>query len=221
MNSPVKAFLFDLNGTMIDDMAYHVSAWYRIANELGANLTVEQVKAECYGKNGEVLERIFPNRFSLEEKDKISIEKEKQYQQEFRPQLKLLNGLDRFLDATKEQNIKMAIGTAAIMFNVDFVLDGLGIRHYFHAIISADDVAYSKPHPETFLKCADQLGIAYDNCIVFEDAPKGVEAAANAGMQSVVLTTMHVQEDFVAYNNIIAFGKDFTNPAFLNLLENR
>jgi len=211
-----KAFLFDLNGTMVDDMDYHITAWHRIVNELGANLTLEQVKAECYGKNGEVLERIFPNRFSDEEKNRMSIEKEKQYQHEFRPHLKLLNGLDLFLRAAKTRNIKMAIGSAAIMFNVDFVLDGLHIRHYIDVIVSADDVIYSKPHPETFLKCSDSLGIAYENCIVFEDAPKGVEAAANAGMKCVALTTMHTKEEFAAYDNIIAFGKDYNDKNILN-----
>jgi HAD superfamily hydrolase (TIGR01509 family) len=149
----------------------------------------------------------------------MSIEKEKQYQQEFRPHLKLLNGLDHFLEETENRNIKMAIGSAAIMFNIDFVLDGLSIRHYIDAIVSADDVEYSKPHPETFLRCADHLGIAYNNCIVFEDAPKGVEAAANAGMQCAVLTTMHPQEDFAAYDNIIAFAEDFTAASFLSLVE--
>jgi beta-phosphoglucomutase len=219
MNFSGQAFIFDLNGTMIDDMAYHINAWHRIVHELGGNLTMEQVKAECYGKNGEVLERIFPNRFSQEEKDRISIEKETQYQREFRPHLKLLNGLDSFLEKTKERNIKMAIGSAAILFNVDFVLDGLNIRHYIDAIVSADDVINSKPDPETFLKCADGMGISYDKCIVFEDAPKGVEAAANAGMKCVVLTTMHVKEDFAAYDNIIGFAEDFRNAVFLSLLE--
>lgn len=218
MSSPTKAFIFDLNGTMIDDMAFHIKAWHRIVNELGANLTLEQVKTECYGKNHDLIDRIFTGRFSMEEKDRMSIEKEKQYQQEFRPHLKLLNGLDHFLHEAKERNIKMAVGSAAILFNIDFVLDGLDIRHYIDAIVSADDVEYSKPHPETFLKCADQLGIAYDNCIVFEDAPKGVEAAARAGMQCAVLTTMHTKEDFAAYDNVIAFAEDFNDASFLSLL---
>ena len=112
----------------------------------------------------------------------------------------------------------MAIGSAAIMFNIDFVLDGLAIRHYIDAIVSADDVKFSKPHPETFLKCADLLDVAYENSIVFEDAPKGVEAAANAGMRCAVLTTMHIKEDFAAYNNIIGFAEDFTDPVFIKLL---
>jgi HAD superfamily hydrolase (TIGR01509 family) len=71
----------------------------------------------------------------------------------------------------------MAIGSAAIMFNVDFVIDGLGIRHYFDALVSADNVKKSKPDPETWLTCAKELGIAPSECLVFEDAPKGVESA--------------------------------------------
>jgi beta-phosphoglucomutase len=205
-----KAFLFDLNGTMIDDMDYHIRAWHRIFNSLGANLTMEQAKAECYGKNHEVIERVFPGRFSLEEKDKMSIDKETQYQHEFRPYLKLLNGLDDFLKQAKENNIKMAIGSAAIMFNIDFVLDGLNIRHYIDAIVSADDVAFSKPNPETFTRCAELLNVLPKDCLVFEDAPKGVEAAANAGMDCIVLTTMHTAEEFEEYGNVVGVGKDFS-----------
>ena len=214
-----KALLFDLNGTMVDDMDYHIRAWHRISTELGASLSLEEVKAECYGKNGEVLERIFPGRFADEEKDRISIEKEIQYRREFKPHLKLLNGLDQFLALAHQQGLKMAIGSAAIMSNVDFVLDGLHIRHYFDAIISADQVKNSKPDPETFTCCARLLGADPADCIVFEDAPKGVECAGRAGMKAVVLTTMHIPEEFHAYSNILLFTSDFAHPGLSGLLE--
>ncbi|MGN7787149.1 HAD family hydrolase [Niabella sp. 22666] len=205
-----KSFLFDLNGTMIDDMEYHIKAWYRILNELGAGISMEKTKEECYGKNHELLDRVFPGRFSLEEKNKMSIEKERQYQEEFRPHLQLLAGLPEVLEHYHSKGIKMAIGSAAIMYNIDFVLDGLGIRHYFQAIVSADDVGNSKPDPETYLKCAGLLHISPSDCLVFEDAPKGVDAAANAGMDCFVLTTMHHKNEFTQ-QNIIGFAKDFTN----------
>ena len=208
-----KAFLFDLNGTMIDDMEYHIKAWHRILNDLGADLSIERVKEECYGKNHELIERIFPGRFSEEAKNKMSIDKETQYQHEFRPHLKLLKGLDDFLKQAKKNNIKMAIGSAAIMFNIDFVLDGLNIRHYIDAIVSADDVAFSKPNPETFTRCAELLHVSPKDCLVFEDAPKGVEAAANAGMNTVVITTMHGIEEFDQYENIVAFIDDYSNSS--------
>jgi beta-phosphoglucomutase-like phosphatase (HAD superfamily) len=106
----------------------------------------------------------------------------------------------------------MAIGSAAITFNIDFVLDGLNIRHYFSSIISADNVVQSKPDPETYLKCAAELGVEPEDCIVFEDAPKGVEAAQNADMQAVVITSMHTKEEFGAYSNILGFIDDYTAP---------
>jgi beta-phosphoglucomutase len=205
-----KAFIFDLNGTMIDDMSFHILVWQKIVNDLGANLSVEEVKKQCYGKNGDLLERVFPGKFTDAEKDAIGIKKETTYQEIYKPHLQLIPGLDAFLQKANAQNIPIGIGSAAIMFNINFVLDNLHIGHYFKAIVSADDVAESKPHPETFTKCADELGVAYQDCIVFEDAPKGVECAANAGMQCVVLTTMHPKEDFAAYNNIIGFVEDYS-----------
>ena len=208
-----KAFLFDLNGTMINDMDFHIRAWHRILNELGANISLETMKAECYGKNNELLERIFPGRFTEEEKNRMSLEKEKQYQQEFKPNLDLLPGLPAFLEQAHQAGIKMAIGSAAIMFNIDFVLDNLNIRHYFDALISADDVSTSKPDPETFLTCAAKLNISPPDCVVFEDAPKGVEAALNAGMKVVVVTTLHTKEEFAQYNNTLAFIKDFRDKS--------
>ncbi len=216
---PVKAFLFDLNGTMIDDMAFHIRAWHGILNQLGADIRLERVKEECYGKNGELLERVFPGRFSEEEKTEMSYAKEKAYQEEFKPHLQLINGLNVFLEKASAKHIQMAIGSAAIMFNIDFVLDGLGVRYYFKTIVSADEVTISKPDPETYIKCADQLVVPYKNCIVFEDAPKGVEAAQNAGMPCVVLTTMHTKEEFGAYNNIVSFIHDYTDPQLDKLLE--
>jgi len=204
-----KAFLFDLNGTMINDMPYHVKAWHRIVTNLGSTLSIEQVKQECYGKNEEVLERIFPGRFTEEEKTTIGLEKESQYRVEFKPHLKLIKGLDNLLKKTYDRGIKMAIGSAAITSNIDFVLDGLRIGKYFDVIVGADDVTHSKPNPETFIKCANKLGIDNKDCLVFEDAPKGVEAAQNAGMDCVVINSLHPPQEFEKYKNVILFAKDF------------
>lgn len=221
MNIYPKAFIFDLNGTMIDDMHYHAKAWFDILNnKLHANLSYDEVKKEMYGKNEELLERVFgKNHFTDDEMQKISMEKEHSYQRAFLPELKLINGLHDFLQKAYDKNIAMAIGSAAIPFNIDFVLDNLHIRHYFKVIISADDVSISKPHPETYLKAAQLLHVEPKNCIVFEDAPKGVESAANAGMQAIVLTTTHEEKEFDAFNNVIAFVKDYNDSQLIKELE--
>ncbi len=206
----IKAFLFDMNGTMIDDMQFHIKAWYDILNDLGANLTVEETMHQCYGKPDELLERVFPLRFSQEEKNDITIKKETAYQQVFLPYLKLIDGLDAFIQEARKKNIKIAIGSAATLFNIDYVLDNLNIRHYFDTIISAEDVILSKPHAETYLKCAEALDVLPHECIVFEDVPKGVESAVNAGMKSIVITTLHKEADFISLINIISFIDNYT-----------
>lgn len=214
-----QAFLFDLNGTMIDDMEYHLTAWHRILNEdLNAGMTREEVRGHMYGKNEELLDRVFgKGHFNRQQADEISMLKENRYQQAFRPHLQLIPGLPALLARADKQQIKMAIGSAAIPFNIDFVLDNLSIRHYFSAVVSAADVTVSKPHPETFLKAASLLQVEPAACIVFEDAPKGVEAAQNAGMRCIVLTTMHEPHEFSNYSNILHFIKDYTDPALNEL----
>jgi beta-phosphoglucomutase len=216
----MKGFIFDLNGTMINDMPYHTKAWqYLLNNDLGGNFTWEQVKQQMYGKNPEVLVRMFGNeRFTLDEMNNLSLEKEKRYQQEYLEHLELVPGLHEFLESAYQKGIPMAIGSAAIPFNIDFVLDNLNIRHYFTAIVSADDVVLSKPHPETFLKAAELLNISAEDCIVFEDVPKGAEAAANAGMKAVVLTTTHLPDEFKHLPNILCFAADFNNEVVKGLI---
>lgn len=221
MNSKTpKAFLFDLNGTMIDDMHYHWDVWFEvITKQLGATLTKDEVRGHMYGTNYEVLTRIFgEGKFSKEEFNAISHAKEVRYQEIYKPHLDLLPGLFDFLKKAREQGIKMAIGSAAPPFNINFVMDNLNIRHYFQEIISGDDVAESKPHPEVYLKAARYLDVEPHSCIVFEDAPKGVEAALNAGMKAIVITTMHTQEEFLGYNNVLLFIQDYKDPQLSKLL---
>lgn len=218
----MKAFIFDLNGTIIDDMNYHVKAWSQLLNEdLKANMDYEAVKAQMYGKNSELLVRVFgPGKFSEAEMDDLSIKKETIYQAIYKPHLQLIDGLGNFLEQAYQLGVPMAIGSAAIMFNIDFILDNLHIRKYFGALVSADHVAFSKPDPETFLKGAEILGVAPSDCIVFEDAPKGVETARNAGMKVVViLSSLHTKEEFEGFDNIIGFIKSYDDIQVADLVQ--
>ncbi|MDB5023514.1 MAG: family phosphatase [Mucilaginibacter sp.] len=217
----MHAFIFDLNGTMINDMDYHTRGWLYLLNHvLGGNFTWEEVKPQMYGKNQEVLVRMFgAGKFTDEEMERLSLEKEKRYQEEFRPDLALLPGLMDFLEKAHQQSIPMATGSAAIPFNIDFVLDKLNIRHYFKAIVSADDVVFSKPHPETFLKAPALLNVEPTDCLVFEDVQKGVEAAQNAGMNAIVLTTTHQPSEFKNMQNVLRVADDFNDEFIVRLLE--
>ncbi|MGN7818843.1 HAD family hydrolase [Chitinophaga sp. 22536] len=215
----MKAFIFDLNGTMINDMEFHLDGWHSMLNKLGANMTREEVRGHMYGKNEELLMRIFgKERFTMQEMLDIAHQKEVLYQEAFRPHLELITGLPVFLREAAAKGIPMAIGSAANRFNISYVLDNLQLHDFFKAIVSAEDVTTSKPNPEVFLKCATALQAAPADCIVFEDAPKGVEAALNAGMEAIALTTMHTREEFAGYSNIRAFVSDYNDPVLQQLL---
>lgn len=208
-----KAFLFDMNGTMIDDMHYHEKAWFDILNEdLGANMTMADTKKHMYGKNEELFIRVFgEGTFTPEETAAFSHKKELRYQESFLPHLKLIDGLDDFLVKAKEQSIAMAIGTAANHFNINYVLDNIPVRNFFGVIVSAEEVPEGKPNPAVFIKCADALGVAYADCVVFEDSPKGVEAALNAGMKAVVIKTYHKEHEFSHLPNVLMFVDNYTD----------
>src|SRR5690606_8395218 len=137
-----KAFLFDLNGTMIDDMQYHTIAWHKILTEdLGAQITVEETKAQMYGKNSELLDRVFGRGYFTDERTlEISLEKERRYQEAFRPHLKLIEGLAEFLEKAKQEDIGMPFGIVAITLNFDFVVDNLNVRSYCDVRVSEEDV---------------------------------------------------------------------------------
>jgi beta-phosphoglucomutase family hydrolase len=217
--SDYSAFIFDMNGTMIDDMHYHEDAWYHIlVDELHATLSRDEVRHQLYGKNEELFERLFgAGRYTIDEINAIAGEKEAQYRREFLPHLKLIHGLDALLVRAAANRIRMAIGTAAIRPNVDFVLDNLHLRPYFPVIVDADNVKVSKPDPEVFLKAAEQLGIAPDRCIVFEDSPKGIEAARRAGMKAVGISSYHTARE-LASENVLCIIDDYSDPILDRLL---
>ncbi len=207
-----KAFIFDLNGTMIDDMHYHEMAWHDVfVNQLKAPLTPEQVRTQLYGTADEIFARVFgAGRFSKEEIDTITDQKESRYREEFLPNLKLIDGLNTFLVTAKSKGIALAIGTAAPTLNVDFVIDNLNLGEYFPVIIGPNDVTKSKPHPEVFLNAASQLGISPEDCVVFEDSPKGIEAAARAGMKAIGITSYHTADELKSANLLFTID-DYTS----------
>jgi beta-phosphoglucomutase len=210
-----KAIIFDMDGTMINNMHYHLLAWERMAAELGSPLRGEPLLAQLYGSNRGVVERVFGvGRFSDAETQQIGDTKEAYYRELYYPHIRLIDGLPEFLERNQAQGIPMALGTASNMPNIDLTLDALHIRHYFKAIVSADDIKNGKPDPETYLKAAAQLGCAPVDCLVFEDVPKGVEAAANAAMQAIVVTTTHTAAAFAQFENVLRFVPDYRELVF-------
>ncbi|MEZ4985882.1 MAG: HAD family phosphatase [Saprospiraceae bacterium] len=207
----MKGIIFDMDGTMVDNMMTHHRVWQVKLAELGLELTIQEVMEQIHGVNTEILERLFGDRFSHEDRVRISGEKEAAYRDYFRSRVQLIEGLPTLLEELASAGIPMAIGTAAPPENVDFVLDTLGIRHYFKTVLHSDDVKKGKPDPEIFLKAAERLGVAPADCLVFEDSLTGAKTAANAGMPAIVVTTTHAREEFAHFNHILRFIDDYTH----------
>jgi len=206
----IQGFIFDMDGTMVDNMMTHHRAWQRKLASLGLEMPIETVKEQIHGINEEIIERLFGARFTPEERRRIAGEKEAEYRQIFLPELKLIDGLDAFLREAQQLGIPMGIGTAAPAENVDFVLDHLNLRPLFRVVLHAAMVHRGKPDPEVFLKVAEQLGLPPQNCLVFEDSPTGAEAARRAGMPTVVLTTTHTAEEFARFDHVLKIAPDFS-----------
>ena len=204
-----QAAIFDMDGTMVDNMMVHHRAWQASLKELGTDWPIEKVMQEIHGVNEEILHRLYGDRFTRDERLSISAKKEKAYRDIFLPELKLIDGLEIYLDRLQAAEIPLAIGTAAPPENANFLLDNLPIRKYFKAIFHAGDVQKGKPNPEVFLLGTEALKIAPKDCIVFEDSITGAAAAKNAGCAAIIVTTTHHEEEFAAFDHILEFIKDF------------
>jgi beta-phosphoglucomutase family hydrolase len=204
-----KGIIFDMDGTMVDNMMVHHRAWQRKLAELGLELSIDEVKEQIHGINEEILERIFADRFTPEERRKIAWEKEAAYREIFLPELQLVPGLPAFLEKAKAAGIPMAIGTAAPTENVNFVLDNLQLRPYFTAVFDAKSVTKGKPDPEIFQVAAEAMGLSTADCLIFEDSVTGAEAARRAGAKAVIVTTTHAREEFAQYDHILRFIMDY------------
>lgn len=205
----VRGFIFDMDGTMVDNMMVHHRAWQRQLAALGLDLSLEEIRQTIHGINEEIIERLFGNRFTPGERRQIAREKEAEYRRIFLPELRLVDGLDVFLRSAAAQGIPMGIGSAAPPENVQFVLDNLGLHPLFRTVVDASQVTRGKPDPEAFLTVAERLGLAPENCLVFEDSPTGAEAARRAGMPAVIVTTTHMPDEFARFDHIARMVPDF------------
>jgi beta-phosphoglucomutase family hydrolase len=207
---PIQGIIFDMDGTMVDNMMVHHQAWQRKLSSLGLKMSLAEVMEKVHGVNEEILEGLFGDRFTPAERKQIAWEKEAEYRKIFKPELQLVEGLPSLLDQLKSIDFPFGVGTAAPAENADFILDELDIRSYFKTIVHAGQVSNGKPHPEVFEKAAAGMGIAPEHCLVFEDSPTGIHTAQNAGCLAVAVLTTHRKEEFEGFDNVLGYVKNFS-----------
>ncbi len=205
----MKGIIFDIDGTLIDNMLVHHRAWQQQLRNLGLDYSLERVKEEIHGINTEILARLFGDRFNAEERARIAWEKEAAYREIYAPAIAPLPGLLSFLAQAKELGIPMAVATAGPPENCFFALESLGIQSHFSQVVHSDLVSRGKPDPEAFQLAADGLGLALTDCLVFEDSVTGAAAAANGHCPAVLITTTHNVEEFDHFDHILFFAPNY------------
>ena len=217
-----RAFLFDMDGTLVDNMAFHCQTWLELLEREGHPISEEQFYQEAAGKkNPEILRQYLGDRLTDAECADYATKKEGLYQELYRPHLAPIAGLVPFLDKAKAAGIALALATSAGENNIRFVLQGLGLESYFEATVRGDEVTNGKPAPEIFLTAAARLGVPPENCLVFEDAFAGIEAAGRAGMSVVALATTLRPEQMRDIAHIVRITTDYIPLEPSELLSNK
>ncbi|MCG2584589.1 HAD family phosphatase [Massilia sp. TS11] len=213
-----RAFIFDMDGTIVDNMAFHTRSWLDFLARHGCQVEAEAFFRDTAGRQAQEIMRSYLGAMDDATSTRLAQEKEAVYRDIYAPHLRAVDGFDALVAQAQSARIALAVASAAPQENIRFTLDGLDIRRHFDAVVCANDVARGKPEPDAFLLAAERCGIAPADCIVFEDAPLGVEAARRAGMRAVALTTTLPASAFDAYDNVIRIARDFTELEFGDLL---
>lgn len=183
-----KAFIFDLDGVIVDTAKYHYLAWQKIANQLGIEFTPEhneELKGVSRVRSLDIILALGKIEANQEHKDKWLVQKNEDYLSYLvdMDESEILSGVVPVLKFLKKKNQLIALGSASK--NARPILKKTGIISYFDAIVDGNDVTNAKPDPEVFLRAAQLLNVTPENAIVFEDSVAGIQAANIANMTSV------------------------------------
>ena len=188
----VSALIFDMDGTMIDSMPWHARSWVEFTRRHGVALDLPELMARTTGRTGpECMREVFQRELDDEEAATLIHEKEAIYRELFAPVFAEVGGFKAFAAQARSRGLKLGVGTAGDRHNIAFAFSHLAMTPAPHAVVGGDEGFPGKPEPAIFLEAARRMGVDAAECIVFEDAPFGIEAARRAGMRAVAVCTSH------------------------------
>lgn len=215
----MQALIFDMDGTMIDSMPWHAKSWATFAQRHGIGLPVEQILARTTGRTGaECMRAVFERVLEDQECEALVREKEDIYRELFGVRFTEVAGFTAFAREAAGRGLKLPVGTAGDRHNIAFAMARLNMDPPPQAIVGGDEGLSGKPTPVIFLEAARRVGVPPDRCIVFEDAPFGIEAARRGGMRAVAVCSSH-SPDELAGPHVIATVRDYHQLMQSNFLE--
>lgn len=217
--APIEALIFDMDGTMIDSMDHHAQSWELFARQHGLAIDLDDLMRRTTGRTGaECMRVLFQRDMDDAEAWTLIAQKEQIYRDLFGPVFAEVAGFKAFASHTLARGLKMGVGTAGDKFNIAFAMAHLNMPCPPQAIVGGDEGLPGKPEPAIFLEVAKRLQISASGCIVFEDAPFGIEAARRAGMRAVAVCSTHTAAQ-LAGPHVIAAVRDYHELINSNFLE--
>jgi beta-phosphoglucomutase len=190
-----RAVIFDLDGTLVNNMPWHAQAFDAFVTRHGLPPMDMTMRERTDGKrNREIFPILFGRELTAAELEQLEEEKEGMYREMSRGQLEPLGGLVTLLDRLDANGIAAGVATSGPRKNVAHTLAEIGLADRFRAIARGDQVEHGKPAPDVFLHAAHLLGVSPADCLAFEDAPLGVASARNAGMYCVAVTSTYTHD---------------------------
>ncbi|MDP2935314.1 MAG: HAD family phosphatase [Dehalococcoidia bacterium] len=197
-----RAVIWDMDGVLVDTGKFHFRAWRRIFQEHGREITEGEL-LESFGiKSVDILKKVLGD-MPLEELRALARRKEQYYREEIDGRVVPLPGAQVLLKALGQTGFRQALASSAPLVNIGLILETLGVRRCFDAIVSGDEVAEGKPNPEIFLEASRRVGVPPERCIVVEDAIAGVNAARAAGMRCLAVTNTNPREKLCAADMVV------------------
>jgi len=190
------AVIFDMDGVLLDSSPFHLRKWIDLFQARGIPFDAGELPKIVLGPPNEVTLPKFMD-LTPEGVVEVSEELEENFRREIAPHARALPGLQRFIEECHAEGITMAVASAAIAKNVNFLVSALGLRDYFSEVLTGDEVSRPKPDPEIYLKAAAKLRISPSACAVFEDSFVGIEAAKRAGMKCVAIASTFSADDLL------------------------
>jgi HAD superfamily hydrolase (TIGR01509 family) len=187
-SEPFLGAVFDLNGTLIDDIRFHFEAWRDLAHKHGRTFDEATFQSWNGLKNEDIFPKFLGRAVTREELLALGEEKESAYRAMYRPHLAPVRGAIELLDRLRALGVRLAVASSAPPANREMALVGLGLTKHFDVVVEAEHLP-GKPAPDVFLEAARRLGLDPRRCVAFEDAENGVRSAVAAGMTVVGITT--------------------------------